>query len=191
MRPQRKNGNGNTNAKVQEKGSRGGNSGGHGKAAHRPTDDNGVHSRNQTEKSSGSGASNSDNDLDQRILVMEKAVGAAFYRNILREAGQPGKVDPRCNCETESAANAEVACSRLGRLEAVTKRTDPNPLRALLAKLQAPPLGQIADIKDTAKCCARTRTARRARPTASSLNKTRTALVRLDAEGTLQLRGAG
>jgi hypothetical protein len=31
--------------------------------------------------------------------------------------------------------------------EAVLKRIDPNTVQALLAKLQAPPLGQIADIK--------------------------------------------
>ena len=32
-------------------------------------------------------------------------------------------------------------------LEAVLKRMDPNTVPAVLAKLQAPPLGQIADIK--------------------------------------------
>ena len=32
-------------------------------------------------------------------------------------------------------------------MEAVLKRIDPNTVQALLAKLQAPPLGQIADIK--------------------------------------------
>jgi hypothetical protein len=35
----------------------------------------------------------------------------------------------------------------IDRLEGVLKRTDPNTVQALLTKLQAPPLGQIADVK--------------------------------------------
>jgi hypothetical protein len=35
-----------------------------------------------------SAASSSDDDLDQRILGMEKAVGTAFYQNILRDYGR-------------------------------------------------------------------------------------------------------
>lgn len=35
----------------------------------------------------------------------------------------------------------------IGRLEAVTNQIDPNTMENILAKLQAPPLGQIADIK--------------------------------------------
>jgi hypothetical protein len=33
------------------------------------------------------------------------------------------------------------------RLDAVTKRLDPKTVEALLAKLQAPPLGEISDMK--------------------------------------------
>jgi hypothetical protein len=40
------------------------------------------------EKSNGSSATNSDDELDQRILGMEKAVSTAFYRNILWEYGR-------------------------------------------------------------------------------------------------------
>jgi len=89
MRPQRKNGNGNANAAVQHKGSGGGNSGGHGQAVRRPTNDSGENRHNHATKSNGSAATDSDSDLDQRILEMEKAVGTAFYRNILREAVEP------------------------------------------------------------------------------------------------------
>ncbi len=35
----------------------------------------------------------------------------------------------------------------LDRLEAVTKRLDPNTVKGLLDKLQVPPLNEIADIK--------------------------------------------
>ena len=35
----------------------------------------------------------------------------------------------------------------IDRLEAVLKRMDANTVQAVLAKLQAPPLGQIGDIK--------------------------------------------
>ena len=41
----------------------------------------------------------------------------------------------------------ESVARGIDRLEAVTKRIDPNTVQVLLAKLQAPPLGQIADIK--------------------------------------------
>jgi len=52
------------------------------------TNNNDENGRNQTEKSNGSGATNSDNDLDQRILGMEKPVGTAFHRNIRRDYGR-------------------------------------------------------------------------------------------------------
>jgi hypothetical protein len=35
----------------------------------------------------------------------------------------------------------------IDRLDAVTKRLDPNTFKALLDKLQAPPLNEIADVK--------------------------------------------
>jgi hypothetical protein len=41
----------------------------------------------------------------------------------------------------------ESVARGIDRLEAVLKRIDPNRIQALLAKLDAPPLGQIADIK--------------------------------------------
>ena len=46
------------------------------------------YSHGPAEKSNGSSATNSDDEFDQRILGMEKAVGTAFYRNILREYGR-------------------------------------------------------------------------------------------------------
>jgi hypothetical protein len=149
MRPQGKIGNGNAKANVQAKGSRGGNSSGHGKAVGRPTNGSGTNGRNHAEKSNGSAATNSDNDLDQRILGMEKAVGTAFYRNILREYGRVNQ--PRLIRDAAVKGKVlqmlESVARGIDRLEAVTKRVNPSTVQALLAKLQAPPLGEIADIK--------------------------------------------
>ena len=149
MRPQRKNGNGNANAKVQDKGSRGGNSGGHGKATRRPINDNCANSHDQAETSNRSAATNSDNDLDQRILGMEKAVGTAFYHNILRDYGrvnQP-KLIRDVAVKQKVLLMLESVTRGIDRLEAVLKRIDPNTAQALLTKLQVSSLGQIADIK--------------------------------------------
>jgi hypothetical protein len=41
----------------------------------------------------------------------------------------------------------ESVARGIDRLEAVLKRMDPNTVQAVLAKLQAPPLGAITDIK--------------------------------------------
>jgi hypothetical protein len=149
MRPRAKNGIGNANAEIQGKSSKKGSNGSHGKAVRRPTNDNGVKAHDQAETSDRSAASNSDNDLDQRILGMEKAVGTAFYRSILREYGRANqpKLIRDATVKRKVLQMLESVARGLGRLEAVAKRTDPNTVRALLVKLQAPPLGQIADIK--------------------------------------------
>ena len=80
---------------------------------------------------------------------MEKAVGTAFYRNILREYGrvnQP-KLIRDVAVKQRVLRMLESATRGFDRLDAVTKRLDPNTVSALLAKLQAPPLNQIADMK--------------------------------------------
>ena len=41
----------------------------------------------------------------------------------------------------------ESVAGGIDHLEAVTKRIDPSTVEDMLAKLQAPPLGQIADIR--------------------------------------------
>jgi len=88
-------------------------------------------------------------DLDARILGMEKTVGAALYRNILRECGrvnQPKLIrDPAV--KRTVLQMLESAARGFTRLEAVAKRLDAKTVEALLAKLQAPPLAEISDIK--------------------------------------------
>ncbi|MGO9432824.1 MAG: Rad52/Rad22 family DNA repair protein [Terracidiphilus sp.] len=88
-------------------------------------------------------------DLDARILCLEKTVGTVLYRNILRECGrvnQPKLIrDPAVKRTVlQMLESAARGCTRL---EAVTKRLDAKTIEALLAKLQAPPLGEISDMK--------------------------------------------
>ena len=107
------------------------------------------YSHGPAEKSNGSSATNSDDELDQRILGMEKAVGTAFYRNILREYGrvnQPTLIRDAA-VKQKVLLMLESVTRGIDRLEAVLKRIDPNTVQALLTKLQVSSLGQIADIK--------------------------------------------
>jgi hypothetical protein len=115
---------------------------------------------NNTPKTSGNGHSRAGNsngganetrgdDLDARILGMEKTVGTPLYRNILRQCGhvnQPKLIrDPAVKRSVLQLL--ESAARGFTRLEAVTKRLEPKTIEALLAKLQAPPLGEIPDMK--------------------------------------------
>src|SRR6516162_5807307 len=90
MRPSGKSGNGKDNPPNQGVGSNGGRNSNHGQAAKsqsRPTD-GGGNGHAQAAKSNGSDASGSGDDLDARILGLEKAVGTALFRGILREYGR-------------------------------------------------------------------------------------------------------
>ena len=101
----------------------------------------------ETAKAGASGANG--DDLDARILCLEKTVGTVLYRNILRECGranQPKLIrDPAV--KRTVLQMLESAARGFTRLEAVTKRLDAKTVEALLAKLQAPPLGEISDMK--------------------------------------------
>ena len=80
---------------------------------------------------------------------MEATVGAALYRNILREHGRVNQ--PRLIRDVAVKQKVlrvlESAVRGVNRLNAVTQRLDSTTVGALLAKLQAPPLDQIADMK--------------------------------------------
>ncbi len=96
----------------------------------------------------GSASKTNGDDLDARILCMEKRVGTALYRNILREYGrvnQP-KLIRDAAVKRRVLQMLESATRGFDRLDDVTKRLDPNTVTALLAKLQAPPLDEIADL---------------------------------------------
>lgn len=84
-----------------------------------------------------------------RILGLEKAVGTALFKGILREYGrvnQP-KLIRDATTKRRVLQMLESATRGLDRLDAVTKRLDPNTVKGLLDKLQVPPLNEIADIK--------------------------------------------
>jgi len=144
MRPQDKDANGQAHAGSQAARSNGGSNGNH-----RPPSGNGGNGQNQTEKANGSRSAVQGDALNERILSLEKAVGAGLYRNILREYGrvnQP-KLIRDADTKRKVLGMLESVVRGIDRLDAVTKRLDPNTVKALLEKLQAPPLNEIADIK--------------------------------------------
>jgi len=151
MRPSGKNGNGKGNVTKLGIGTNGGRNGNHGQATRsqtRPTD-GGGNRHAQTAKSTDSAAAGCGDDLDACILGLEKAVGSAFYQNILREYGRVNQPKLIRDAATKRKVlkMLESATRGFDRLEAVTKRLEPNAVDALLAKLQAPSLREIADIK--------------------------------------------
>jgi len=151
MRPPEKNGNGNgapvpDGARPNRTADGTGRSSANGKSAI-PNGASNGHGANG--HSAGTPTRGDSADLDARILAMEKAVGTAFYRNVLREYGrvnQP-KLIRDVAVKQRVLRVLESAIRGFDRLDAVTKRLDPNTVSALLAKLQAPPLNQIADMK--------------------------------------------
>ena len=74
LRPRARSGDGKFREEVQGRGPKEGHSGSHGKAV---SSDSGS-GHGLAEKSNGSPATRSEDELDQRILGMEKVVGAAF-----------------------------------------------------------------------------------------------------------------
>ncbi len=88
-------------------------------------------------------------DLDTRILCMEQTVGPGLYRNILREYGRVNQ--PKLIRDPAVKRNVlqmlESATRGIERLDAVRKRLDAKTVERLLAKLQAPPLVEISDMK--------------------------------------------
>jgi hypothetical protein len=151
MRPPGRNANAKANASGQGTGPNGGSNDNHRPATARlarPTN-GGGNGHAQAERSNGSAATGPADNLDERILGLEKAIGSAFYRSILREYGrvnQP-KLIRDAVVKRKVLQMLESVARGIDRLEAVTKRMDSKTVQALLAKLQAPPLGEITDIK--------------------------------------------
>jgi len=146
MRPPSRNGNRKAGAGSQTGRPNGASNGNNGQAPARPTSPNG---QSQTEKANGSSAAAQADDLDERILCMEKAVGTTFYRSILREYGrvnQP-KLIRDASIKRKVLQVLESVARGINRLEAVSKRLDTKTVEALLTKLQAPPLGEISDLQ--------------------------------------------
>jgi hypothetical protein len=149
MRPGGKSGIGNANAGSEVARPNGGNNGNRGQTATHQTNANGGNGQNQTEKANGSRSAVQVDAIDERILSLEKAVGTGLYRNILREYGRVNQPKLIRDAATKQKVLGmlESVVRGIDRLDAVTKRLDPNRVKALLEKLQAPPLNEIADIK--------------------------------------------
>jgi len=91
--------------------------------------------------------SQSGSELDQRIAALEDTVGIKLYRWVLREyshANQPHLV--RDIQQKKILDVLESATRGLRRMEAVLDRIPEQQVSALLAKLQARPLHEIADM---------------------------------------------
>ena len=152
MRPPSRNGKGKAGAGSQGGRPNGASNGNNGQAPTRPTsptNGNSSNGQSQTGKANVSSAAAQADDLDERILCMEKAVGTTFYRSVLREYGrvnQP-KLIRDASIKRKVLQMLESVARGIDRLEAVTKRLDPKTVEALLTKLQAPPLGEISDLK--------------------------------------------
>ena len=149
MRPSSGNGDGGPKQPSRGSSSNGANGTGGGKAVSAPANGNGRNGHGPSSKANEPAATNPSDELDHKILEMEKAVGSALYRNILREYGRVNQ--PKLIRDTPTKRKVlqmlESATRGFGRLEAVTKRLEPKTVEALLAKLQAPSLNNIADIK--------------------------------------------
>ena len=143
MRPSGRNGNGSAAAP-----SNGTNGRSQANGSNSPRVSGNGHTRCRRQPKPARAEANGD-DLDARILSMEKTVGTVLYRNILREYGrvnQPKLIrDPAV--KRTVLQMLESAIRGIERLEAVTRRLDAKTVVALLAKLQAPPLGEISDMK--------------------------------------------
>lgn len=111
---------------------------GHGHSGLTPYAGQGVQSRN----SGGDG-------IDRRILALEKMVGSKMYRAVLRDHGKaehPKLIEDLLTKERVLQV-LESAARGFDRLRAVTQRLDPKAMESLLAKIQAPRLAEIADMK--------------------------------------------
>ena len=147
MRPPEKNGNGTSAPTGARSQGRGNGNGQGGTTRVTPNGGSNGHGANGHGTGPANGADSA--DLDARILRMERAVGTAFYRSILREYGrvnQP-KLIRDIAVKQRVLRMLESAARGFSRLDAITKRLDQNTVDSLLAKLQAPPLDAIHDMK--------------------------------------------
>jgi len=92
--------------------------------------------------------SQSGSELDQRIAALEETVGIKLYRWVLREYGHANQ--PHLVRDIQQKKKIldvlESATRGLRRMEAVLDRVPEQQVSALLAKLEAPPLNEIADM---------------------------------------------
>jgi hypothetical protein len=99
-------------------------------------------------RSNGNGSNCNGADLDKRISALEESVGGKLYRWVLREYGHANK--PHLVRDIQQKKKIldvlESATRGLRRMEVVLDRIPEQEVGALLTKLQAPPLSEIADM---------------------------------------------
>jgi len=142
MRPPGKNGDGSANGSQHSNRPNGSTNGKLNQTATsqaRPA--NGANGHAQPFSTDGPAAKGTSADLDARILALEKTVGAALYRSILRDYGRvnQSKLIRDAAVKRKVLQILESAVRGLDRLHALTKPLDSNALQELLEKLQAPP----------------------------------------------------
>lgn len=107
------------------------------------------HGSNGNSAQRGQSAESKTDELNPRILGLEKAVGQRLYHTVLREYGKTD--DPKLIKDPLTKLRVlqvlESAVRGFDRLSSVRKRLDPKTLESLLAKIQAPPLAEIGDMK--------------------------------------------
>ena len=107
------------------------------------------HGSNGNSAQRGQSAESKADELNPRILGLEKVVGQRLYHAVLREYGKTDDpkliVDPLTKLRVLQVL--ESAVRGFDRLSTVRKRLDSKTLESLLAKIQAPPLAEIGDMK--------------------------------------------
>jgi hypothetical protein len=93
-------------------------------------------------------SSQNGSELDKRITALQETVGAKLYRWVLREYGHANQ--PHLVRDAQQKKKIldvlESATRGLRRMVSVLDRVPEQQVSALLAKLQAPPLNDIADM---------------------------------------------
>ena len=104
--------------------------------------------KNGAKPESSAAQSQNGSELDKRIAALQETVGAKLYRWVMREYGHANQ--PHLVRDVQQKKKIldvlESATRGLRRMEAVLDRVPEQQVSALLAKLQAPPLNEIADM---------------------------------------------
>ena len=104
--------------------------------------------KNEPKPSENAAKNGNGADLDKRISALEESVGGKLYRWVLREYGHANKPHLVRDIQLKKKILdvLESATRGLRRMEVVLDRIPEQEVGALLAKLQAPPLNEIADM---------------------------------------------
>ena len=104
--------------------------------------------KNGAKPESTTAQSQNGSELDKRIAALQETVGSKLYRWVMREYGHANQ--PHLVRDIQQKKKIldvlESATRGLRRMEAVLDRVPEKQVSALLSKLQAPPLNEIADM---------------------------------------------